>query len=148
MLTSHSHGSIRNFRSAEDLKAQLLARQTEINEIAIVANGQAGSVEQSLGLLRIADKPEEAPGNQAQNPEDLEEDIEGASMAMEDEILTLKALRDLMEELKASIARMKVEGNALPNAGSVQVNFGDNNHGAQFGTNHGPIGGIQIGQKG
>lgn len=147
-LTDYSHSSIRNFRNTEDLKAQLLARQQEMNEIAVVADGQATSVEQSLGVLRIAQKPEEQPGSQAENPEDLEEDIEGAEMAMEDELLTLKALRGLMEELKTSIALTKVEGNAPPNAGSVQVNFGDHNHGAQFGTNHGPIGGIQIGQRG
>lgn len=125
-----------------------------MNGIITVTDAQTTSVEQSLGQLRIAGQPAEQHDAQA---DDLEEDMQGAEMAMEDELLALKALRDMIAELKASIEAVnlekadgKADGKAderpRPAANSVSVKFKGGNYGVQFGVNHAPIGGIHLGQ--
>lgn len=121
-----------------------------MNGIINVTDAQAASVEQSLGQLRIADQSEEQHEAQA---DDLEEDMQGAEMAMEDELLTLKALRDMIADLKASIEAANFESSGeksddkpQPATSSVSVKFKGRNHGVQFGVNHAPIGGIHLGQ--
>lgn len=125
-----------------------------MNGIIAVTDTQTASIEQSLGQLHIADQPAEQHEAQA---DDLEEDMQGAEMAMEDELLALKALRDIVAELKASIEVVKLEraegmaeGKAderpQPAASSISVRLEGGNYGVQFGVNHTPIGGIHLGQ--
>jgi hypothetical protein len=140
LTTPYSYSTIRNTTMTEEIKKELSARQAEMTAIISTVDTQVGLAEQSLTQMRFNEEDRSC--------QEVEDDMEGATWAIEEELTMLRASQETMRELISSMQAELAERAAggVCNT-STSVSFGNNNSGFQAGTISGPVSGLSFGKK-
>lgn len=132
-----SYTTLNTNRPPEAITAELAAEQTQLARIAEQQDNEVAAAEQALAELRIAESEHQS--------EQDEEDLDAASVAVEEEAASAQSCQDIMRELLSLMQTEKVQqAMSSKQAQSIKVTFGDNNSGFQMGTNSGTISGISF----
>jgi hypothetical protein len=139
LTTLHSYSTIRTTTFTEEIRKELSARRAEMTATISTVDTQVGLAEQSLTQMRLTEED--------QTSQEVEEDIEGATWAIEDELAMLRSSRETMRELISSMqAELAERAASGVSASSTSVSFGNNNSGFQAGTISGPVSGLRFGK--
>jgi hypothetical protein len=140
LITLHSYSTIRTSTMTEEIKNELSARQAEMTATISTVLTQVGLAEQSLMQMRLTEED--------QLSQEVQEDMEGAAWAIEDEVAMLRfsqeTMRELISSMQAELAERAAGG---VSDSSTSVSFGDNNSGFQAGTISGSVSGLSFGKR-
>jgi hypothetical protein len=140
LTTLHSYSTIRTSTMTEEIKNELSARQAEMTATISTILTQVGLAEQSLMQMRLTEED--------QLSQEVQEDMEGAAWAIEDEVAMLRfsqeTMRELISSMQAELAERAAGGIS---DSSTSVSFGDNNSGFQAGTISGSVSGLSFGKR-
>lgn len=140
LTTLHSYSTIRTSTMTEEIKKELSARQAEMTATISTVLTQVGLAEQSLMQMRLTEED--------QLSQEVQEDMEGAAWAIEDEVAMLRfsqeTMRELISSMQAELAERAAGG---VSDSSTSVSFGDNNSGFQAGTISGSVSGLSFGKR-
>jgi hypothetical protein len=139
LTTLHSYSTIRTTTFTEEIKKELSARHAEMTATISTVDTQVVLAEQSLTQIRLTEED--------QTSQEVEEDIEGATWAIEEELAMLRSSQETMRELISSMqAELAERAASGVSASSTSVSFGNNNSGFQAGTISGPVSGLRFGK--
>jgi uncharacterized protein YjaG (DUF416 family) len=139
LTTLHSYSTIRTTTFTEEIKKELSARHAEMTATISTVDTQVVLAEQSLTQIRLTEED--------QTSQEVEEDIEGATWAIEEELAMLRSSQETMRELISSMqAELAERAASGVGASSTSVSFGNNNSGFQAGTISGPVSGLRFGR--
>jgi hypothetical protein len=138
LTTLHSYSTIRTTTFTEEIKKELSARHAGMTATISTVDTQVVLAEQSLTQIRLTEED--------QTSQEVEEDIEGATWAIEEELAMLRSSQETMRELISSMqAELAERAASGVSASSTSVSFGNNNSGFQAGTISGPVSGLRFG---
>jgi hypothetical protein len=139
LTTLPSYSTIRTTTFTEEIKKELSARHAEMTATISTVDTQVVLAEQSLTQIRLTEED--------QTSQEVEEDIEGATWAIEEELAMLRSSQETMRELISSMqAELAERAASGVSASSTSVSFGNNNSGFQAGTISGPVSGLRFGK--
>jgi hypothetical protein len=139
LTTLHSYSTIRTTTFTEEIKKELSARHAEMTATISTVDTQVVLAEQSLTQIRLTEED--------QTSQEVEEDIEGATWAIEEELAMLRSSQETMRELISSMqAELAERAAGGVSASSTSVSFGNNNSGFQAGTISGSVSGLSFGK--